>query len=498
MRRANQTRTDVPSGRLQAELDFPLEKPLGRNKQGMLVIDCARGLVHFNERFRALWSLDAETTDRSSCANLRAALAAQVIQPEPAVAALLSGGGDRNRDDAYVFFLTRGRVLEARRIPGQPSAGEGHLQIWGFRDITGRAQPAKRDAFLARIARLLVSFDLESMLQEVTRAALPLLGETCAVDWAADGPPRRLMEVSSGTALSTATGTGTGRKRRARLTVPLEIHGSRSGTLTFSGRPGVAYSSWQRKLAQELADHLALAIQHCQAHRQTAEAAANREQLLFLVAHELRNPLASLRMGVETLRFSQPDSARSLRLLEVIGRDERRLTGMISDLLDLGRIRSGQLDLELGPVDLADVAREAVTRIEGEIARSGSQVTVEANCSVVGLWDRRRLDQVVSNLLANAIKFGRGRPVLLRVEGDGSCGRLSVVDRGVGMAPEVQRRIFEPFVSTGESRRAGGLGLGLHIVRTIVRSLGGEVRVESTLDQGATFTVDLPCNRRAA
>jgi signal transduction histidine kinase len=282
------------------------------------------------------------------------------------------------------------------------------------------------------------------------------------------------------------------------MTVPLLIRGSRVGTITFGGRPGVAYSSWHRELAEELAEHLVLAIQHCQAHRQTTDAAASGEQLLFVVAHELRSPLASLRMGVDTLRRSPTDSVRAVRLLEIIGREERRLTGMIADLLDLGRIRSGQLELELGPVDLAEVAREAVTRIDGDIARSGCQVTVQAEGSIVGRWDRRRLEQVVLNLLANAIKFGRGRPVLLYVEGDAGGARLAVVDRGIGMTVEAQQRIFDPFVCTGESRRAGGLGLGLHIVRTIVRSLGGEVRVQSTPEQGATFTVDLPYDRSSA
>jgi len=217
-----------------------------------------------------------------------------------------------------------------------------------------------------------------------------------------------------------------------------------------------------------------------------------------MVAHELRTPLSSLRMSVETLRRLEPAGERSTRLLGVIARDERRVAAMVADLLDLGRIHAGHLEVELGPVDVAEVARDVIARLGHEIIRHGSPVRLDVEGAAVGRWDRGRLEQVVANLLGNALKFGRGQPIEVRIDGDARRARVIVADHGTGIAPEAQPRIFDPFVSARESRRAGGLGLGLYIVRMIVRRLGGEVRVESAPEQGATFTVELPWDGPAA
>ncbi len=110
----------------------------------------------------------------------------------------------------------------------------------------------------------------------------------------------------------------------------------------------------------------------------------------------------------------------------------------------------------------------------------------------VGPWDRLRLEQVAGNLLSNAIKYGPGQPVEVRVHRDGRRGILAVADRGIGVAPEEQQRIFDRFERAVTARHFGGLGLGLWIAREIVTRLGGSVRVESQPGQGATFTVELP------
>jgi PAS domain S-box-containing protein len=222
------------------------------------------------------------------------------------------------------------------------------------------------------------------------------------------------------------------------------------------------------------------------------EALSDREQLLFMAAHELRAPLTSLRLCVESLRRNPAVAPLAARQLDVIDRDERRIARLVEDLLDLGRIRSVDLPLELGPVDLRDVVLEVTRRMAVDVARSGSCLTVEAGPAVVGRWDRARLDQVVTNLLGNALKFGQGRPVDVAVAVDGQRARLAVRDQGMGIARELHQRIFEPFQRAHDARRMGGLGLGLTIVRTIVERLGGDVQVESEPDRGARFTVQLP------
>jgi signal transduction histidine kinase len=189
---------------------------------------------------------------------------------------------------------------------------------------------------------------------------------------------------------------------------------------------------------------------------------------------------------------------KSARLLKIIEREERRLARLIDDLLDLSRIRSGQFELDLEPVDLCDVVREVAARLNQEATTAQTPIDLDLPETLIGDWDRSRLDQIVTNLVGNAIKFGRNTPVTIRVTADPAHGRarLSVTDHGPGIEPAVQQQIFEPFKRAVTSKQYAGLGLGLYIVRSVVSQLGGSVGVTSTPGCGATFTVELPLNQR--
>jgi signal transduction histidine kinase len=179
----------------------------------------------------------------------------------------------------------------------------------------------------------------------------------------------------------------------------------------------------------------------------------------------------------------------------VIRRNVDRLSRLVTSLLDISRISSGRLDLELEEVDLAEVAREVAARFEDEARRAGCTIRLRADAPLVGRWDRMRLDQVATNLLSNAIKYGAGKPVEVIAEGDGPRAILTVRDHGIGISEADQRRIFQRFERAVSKRNYGGFGLGLWIVRQIVESLGGVVRVQSAPGGGSLFTVEL---RRAA
>jgi len=181
-------------------------------------------------------------------------------------------------------------------------------------------------------------------------------------------------------------------------------------------------------------------------------------------------------------------------MLDIMIKEERRVARLIGDLFDLGRISSGQLELDLTSFDLCELVREVSSQMEVEAAGAGSKLTVEVEGPVVGRWDRPRLNQVVTNLVANAVKYGQGRPVVIRagVDSDRLSARLEVIDSGPGIAPELHGRIFEPFKRAVSAGQPDGLGLGLFIVRSIVEQLGGAVRVDSRPGAGATFVVDLP------
>jgi len=168
------------------------------------------------------------------------------------------------------------------------------------------------------------------------------------------------------------------------------------------------------------------------------------------------------------------------------------LARLIDDLLDVSRIAAGRLPLRIEEMDLAEVAREMVSRSADAAAKAGSQIRLHAPGPVVGTWDRLRLEQVADNLLANAVKYGRGLPIDVRAEASAGTARLVVSDHGPGIAPEDQARIFEQFERAAPSRHYGGLGLGLWIARQLVEAHGGRIRLDSTPGAGAEFTVELP------
>ncbi len=191
----------------------------------------------------------------------------------------------------------------------------------------------------------------------------------------------------------------------------------------------------------------------------------------------------------------QPDSAlrRSVEDYVATGaRQVKKLSELVSDLLDVTRISGGKLRLEFEDVELATLVREVVTRHEPEAARLGSKLELEIQGSVVGRWDRLRLEQVITNLVDNAIKYGAGKPVQVRVQVGDNRVVLQVKDEGIGIAPEYLPRIFGRFERAVSERHYGGLGLGLYITRTIVEAMGGHIGVESQPAEGSLFTVELP------
>jgi signal transduction histidine kinase len=197
-------------------------------------------------------------------------------------------------------------------------------------------------------------------------------------------------------------------------------------------------------------------------------------------------------MAVQGLLRGALSKSAAESALGIIERADRRLGTFVDELLDLGRIRTGQLHFHLEEVNLGTVVRDAVSRLSSEITQSGSVVTVHTEGNLVGEWDRFRLEQVVINLLTNAIKYGEGRPIEVSAIETGKRVCIRVADHGIGIDPSMLTSIFDPFQRAVAARHYGGLGLGLHIARTIVEGLGGTISVDSHQGAGATFVVDLP------
>jgi PAS domain S-box-containing protein len=236
--------------------------------------------------------------------------------------------------------------------------------------------------------------------------------------------------------------------------------------------------------------------ERAQLWRKARDEVRERDEFLSIASHELRTPVTALQLQLQLLQRAAQRSIEELpRLLEdkmvVLERQTRRIALLVNELLDVSRMRLGKLELRYEDVDLADVAREVVGHLRGEIGRTGSRLRLDL-APAPGRWDRVRVEQVMTNLLVNAAKFGDGKPITVAVEADATHARLRVTDRGIGIASDAQARVFERFERAVPSEHFGGLGIGLYIVRQVVDAHGGDVRVESTPGAGATFTVELP------
>jgi PAS domain S-box-containing protein len=248
---------------------------------------------------------------------------------------------------------------------------------------------------------------------------------------------------------------------------------------------------------QDVTERLALLARE-QAARLEADAASRaKDRFLAMLSHELRTPLSAIIGWTRILKNTQVGEAERRRGIEVIGRNAERQAQLINDLLDVSRIAAGKIELRRVPVDLAMVIREAVESLRVEIETNRLRVTAELDPATGEvLADPLRVQQVVLNLLTNAIKFtpAEGR-IDVRLSRRGEMACLFVRDSGEGVDPALLPRIFEPFQQGDDSGRRPphGLGLGLAIVRQLVERHGGTVRAESGgPGTGAAFTVELP------
>ena len=223
-----------------------------------------------------------------------------------------------------------------------------------------------------------------------------------------------------------------------------------------------------------------------------------RDEFMSMVVHELRTPLSVLAMEVRVRQHQlAADNAgffATENLAKMFDRDQRQvrsLTRLIDDMLDVSQIRHGKLSIRRSRCDLVALLGRVVAEIS---AQSGEvPVTLQAGCeTLVGDWDEFRLEQVMVNLLTNALRYGANRPVTVELNQLPGVAQIRVRDQGVGIAPDDQARVFEQFVRLGDRRRVNGLGLGLYITRQLVEAHGGTIVVESRLGAGSIFTVSLP------
>jgi signal transduction histidine kinase len=229
-----------------------------------------------------------------------------------------------------------------------------------------------------------------------------------------------------------------------------------------------------------------------------------RDDFMSLVAHELRTPLNTLFLETQMrslqLKRGNLPAFNPEQVGNMIQRDERQIKAMIrliDDMLDVSRMKSGTLSIRPGKVELMGLLERVINDLSLQAAAAGSTLQLSSHGPVEGYWDEFRIEQVIVNLLTNALRYGGGGTVEVSVQEIGCHVRIDVRDQGKGIAPDFIDRIFEPYERGARSGEPKGLGLGLYISRQLATSHGGELTVQSTPGEGATFSLLLPCTEVA-
>ncbi len=414
-----------------------------------------------------------------------------------------------------------GRLIDVALWASAVRHASGQVQcVYVITDITERKRAEDAQRFLARAgSELASSLDDEASLERVARLAVPSWADLCSVHLWEEGELRCVAAAHAGPepaappgepetdAVARIIASGQPELRLestprpyASLRVPLMVRHQVLGVLSLVTTRRL-YDAQDLALAQELARQAALAIDNSRLYHEAQQAVRLREEFLSIASHELKTPISALQLQVQSLLSTLarsptgPSPERLRRSLETVDRQIRRQTQLINDLLDVSRISAGRLQLRPEPLELSALVREVAERFEPELTRSGSPLKLHMSQETAGQWDRLRLDQVVTNLLSNAMKYGRGNPIQVEAEATGGQIRLSVKDGGIGIAAEDLSRLFNRFERAVSERNYGGFGLGLWITRQIVEAMGGRIHVTSQLGVGSTFTVELPRQR---
>ncbi len=422
----------VIAGALPAKaLALPVRRAANEQPRGVIVLGISPRL-RFDDSYEAFF--DAVAREISS------SLAAEQER-------LARGAAERERQNLRDFLMQTPAPLAILAGPKHRFllANPSYLELVGGREVVGREvldafEPGSVDAFVAR-------------LDDVYRTGTPYVGREEPLHLA--GLPDKVINLSY---------------------VPLRgADGAVQGILAF--HYDVTPEANARRRSESLAAELQRAV-HA------------RDEFLGIASHELKTPLTSLRLQTQMAqRGIQP--LHPDKLIKQMD----RLLRLIEDMLDISRIDAGKLQLERGDVDLAALASDVVDRFQPQLAAAGCAVVRDLVAGVCGQWDAYRLDQVITNLITNAMKYAPGRPIEVKVARRGELATLTVRDHGRGIGGGDRERIFRRFERATSARNVSGLGLGLFISRQIVEAHGGRIALDDADGGGAAVLVELPLLR---
>jgi PAS domain S-box-containing protein len=304
------------------------------------------------------------------------------------------------------------------------------------------------------------------------------------------GHPERLLAVAAREGRVDEEGWRV-RKDGTRFWADVVITALRNEAGELTGFAKVTRDLSERRRAEE--DRRQLEDERIQ--RATAEEAVRlRDEFLSIASHELRTPLTAIQIELHALQDrAGTDDPRLAKRLARAARNTDRLAALVESLMDVSRIAAGRLTLTPEPLELSQVLSQVVDGLRGSATKARCELSFAATGPVNGSWDRLRLEQVVVNLVGNALKYGAGAPVHVSLTNDGAEAVIDVVDGGPGVPNADLKRIFERFERAASVRHYGGMGLGLYVSREIVHAMNGSITARNLPGGGACFTVRLPC-----
>ncbi len=286
--------------------------------------------------------------------------------------------------------------------------------------------------------------------------------------------------------------------------IPLQSRGQVIGVMTIGSiQKDFTYSEADSIFIKELADRAGITIDKAKLYTEAQEAIRIRDEFLSIASHELKTPLTSILLSLQLIlrrleksTHKTVESEEIFKAIEISITQSKRMSRLINDLLDVSLITSNYFQIDPEEVNLTGLLKDVEMKFEVILKHKNINLVIkEKEENIIGNWDRVRIEQVVSNLISNAIKYGNGKPILLKTEVQGDYVLIKVKDKGIGIRDEDKERIFKVFNRGLDAKNYKGIGVGLFISKKITDAHKGELGVASKLGNGSTFTVKLPVKK---
>jgi len=285
---------------------------------------------------------------------------------------------------------------------------------------------------------------------------------------------------------------------KSMIFAPLISRGKIIGVITIGSQiDGFSYSSDDVDFITALAGRAALAVDNARLYTQVESALQSRDEFLSIASHELKTPLTSILLALQySLRHLRKDNfsdEKILNALETGVTQTRRLSALMSDLLNISVIKSGKVSVEKEEADIIQIINDTISGFKLLLIRKNLEIKLSTNeKEIVGMWDKIRIGEVISNLISNAIKYGNNAPIIIDVKLTNKKVIIKIKDKGIGINKEDAKKIFDLFKRTDAAREFKGMGVGLYISNQIVEAHGGKLTVTSTVGKGSIFNLELP------